>query len=139
MVDQDGLVAWPGGAEWVDSGDGGLFAYLVWRTVATPDRARVDVFPCLTSTTMTFPEALLRQLWAPPRVERPAVLNGEGPLHPWSRPLRAVAVAGVDAAGVAASGDGRAVPGVPGEPDAGRVMEVAHCLDHVYRTGRGTF
>lgn len=89
-VDQDGLVSWPVGPDWVDSGDGGLFAYLVHRGVAAPDRANVDVFPCLASSAMPMPEALLRQLWAPPRVERPAVLNGEGPLHPWSRPLRSV-------------------------------------------------
>jgi hypothetical protein len=131
MVDQDGLVAWPVGDDWVDSGDGGLFAYLVHRAVATPDRARVDVFPCLTSSAMTFPEALLRQLWAPPRVERPAVLNGEGPLHPWSRPLRSVLWLGSTPLALRHRDTGERFQvcreNLTRDGDA-----VAHCLDHVY-------
>jgi hypothetical protein len=99
--------------------------------VATPDRARVDVFPCLTSTTMTFPEALLRQLWAPPRVERPAVLNGEGPLHPWSRPLRSVLWLGSTPRALRHRDTGERFQ-VCRENLTREGDEIAHLLDYVY-------
>jgi hypothetical protein len=131
LVDQDGLVKWPEGDEYDDAAAGGLFAYLVHRFLAVPDRATVDVFPRLASDALAFPDALERQLWAPPKCERVVELNGEGPLHPWSRPLRSVLWLG-------------STPRALRHRDTGINFQVCrqdltmdgdaitHCLDHVY-------
>lgn len=86
------FVAWPDpGGAWRDSGLGGLFAYLVYRGLGIPERARVDVTGHLYTTTMPLNDALASQLWAPPRVGRPFdLLHDEEPLSPWSKELRCV-------------------------------------------------
>lgn len=73
------FVLWPdpGEGEWIDSGQGGLFAYLVYRALHIADRSDVDVGVQLITPALPLEESLARQLWAPPW---PGRTEGEEPL-----------------------------------------------------------
>lgn len=133
MADQDCFVLWPEVAgEWVDSGQGGLFAYLIYRCVGVPERAMIDVAPRLNSPVKPITRALEMQLWSPPfrgRGPDPAPLPNEG-ARAWSTELRAAMYLGSTPASLmTASGAHLQLCRTDLTLDGDAV---AHCLDHVY-------
>lgn len=94
LGEQDCLVLWPEvGDDWTDTGDGGLFSYLVYRGLGRPERTYVDVSAHLNTPHIanTLDRALEAQLWAPPFQSPPILGSTRRPRQPegWSVELRA--------------------------------------------------
>lgn len=130
--DQDVFVLWPeeDDPDWRDTGEGGLFAYGVYRAIGEQDRAHVDVNAHLHSPRLPLGKALGAQLWAPPVVGGPV---GRRPsIAPWSRPLRAALFLGSCPRSLV-----HVETGEPFQVDRGALTQtgeaIMHSLDYEYR------
>lgn len=83
------FMSWPeeDDPRWRDTGEDGMFGYLVYRAISQMDHIPIDVNAHLHTPHLPLPDALGGQLWAAPVVGGP--VDQPQSVIPWSQPLRA--------------------------------------------------